>query len=174
VAPNSGDFAREWVQSQHAIFAFLVSLVSDFHTAEELLQETASQMFTQVDSYDSSRPFLPWAFGFARRIVLEHHRRAQRDRLIIDTEVAMRLADAFEDLSAQGDSLHRALSVCREKLTPRSKFVCRLRYEHDLLPQEIARRLGMTSDAVRTALRRIRQELRVCITRHLAAEGQRP
>jgi RNA polymerase sigma-70 factor (ECF subfamily) len=174
VSTNTGSFAREWVQSQHAIFSFLVSLVSDFHTAEELLQETASQMFSQMDSYDSSRPFLPWAFGFARRIVFEHHRRSQRDRLIIDTAVATRLAKAFEDVSPQRDSLHRALSECREKLTARSKFVCRLRYEHDLLPQEIARRLGMTSEAVRTALRRIRQELRGCITRQLAAEGRRP
>jgi DNA-directed RNA polymerase specialized sigma24 family protein len=46
----------------------------------------------------------------------------------------------------------------------------RLRYFEELTSEEIARRIGSKSAAVRVALQRIRDQLRACVERELAAE----
>lgn len=172
VSPSiPADFPREWVRAQQSILAFIGSLVSGFHDAEDLLQETASQAFKQMHRYDPSRPFLPWALGIARNVVHEHWRKTGKDRHVFDQEIVSQLAEAFEDLSGNTDRVYTVLSSCLHKLPPRSKHICRLRYEADLLPQQIAEQLATTSEMVRTLLYRVRRQLRACVEHGLRAEA---
>jgi RNA polymerase sigma-70 factor (ECF subfamily) len=168
---SASNFAREWTRAQQSVLAFIGSLVVDHANAEDLLQETASQAFAQMERYDATRPFLPWVLGVARYVVLEHRRTSARDRHIFDDEIVAQLAEAFEAISNRNDRVYRALAVCRERLSPRSKFVCRLRYEKDLPLLEIAGQLGESVGSVRALLHRARQQLRACIEQALRAEG---
>jgi len=168
---TSVNFAREWAKSQQNILAYIGSLTCDFREAEELLQETAAQAFEHAGRYDGSRPFLPWAIGIARNVVLHHRRHAARHHCVIDPEVMERLEDVFDELSDRRERLRDALNLCREKLPPRSQYVCRMRYESGLHINEIARRVGATAGAVRALLHRIRDQLRQCIDRQIDAEG---
>jgi len=170
----SVNLAREWVKSQQNILAYIGSLTYDFREAEELLQETAAQVFEHADRYDPARPFLPWAFGIARNVVLHHRRQAARHHCVIDVEVMSRLAEVFDELAEYREQLRDALEFCREKLPPRSQHLCRLRYEGNLEVGEIARRTGSTAGAVRILLYRIREQLRRCIGQQLEIEGTAP
>lgn len=171
VTVSSSDFAREWTKAQHGVLAFIGSLAVDFDDAEDLLQETAAQAFAQIERYDPARPFLPWVFGIARYVVMEHYRKRGRDRHVFDQTIIGQIAEAIEDISDRNDSLYKALAHCREKLPSRSKYVCRLRYDGNLPPQEIAARMGTSSGMVRALLHRVRDQLRRCIEQRLQAEG---
>jgi RNA polymerase sigma-70 factor (ECF subfamily) len=172
LAPTTPEeLAREWAKAQDVVFAFIGSLAPAFGEAEELLQETAAQAFAQAERYDRSRPFLPWALGIARYVVLEHRRKLAKDRHVFDAEIVSQLASAFDELSDRADAAYRALSVCREKLSARSKEMIRLRYHDNLLPKDIGARIGISPGTVRVMMNRIRQELRVCIERRLRQEG---
>jgi DNA-directed RNA polymerase specialized sigma24 family protein len=48
----------------------------------------------------------------------------------------------------------------------------RLRYFEELNSEEIARRLGSKSAAVRVTLQRIREQLRACVEQQLRTEGR--
>lgn len=172
---DSSELAREWSRSQNAILSFIGSLVHDFAEAEELLQETAAQVFEHVHRYDSSRPFLPYAFGVARNVVLLHQRKRGHHRVIFDQEAIEILAVAFADLEAEQprEFERKALVNCYKKLPAQSKKLCRLRYEEDLSPGEIARRMGAVPGSIRSSLSRIRDQLKICIEQQLLKRGGR-
>lgn len=168
---TEADLTREWVKSQQNILAYIGSLTCDFREAEELLQETAVLLFQHADRYDAGRPFLPWALGIARNVVLHHRRHIARHYCMVDSEVMEQLAAVFDDLAVRRDRLRESLRYCREKLPSRSQHVCRLRYEGGLNIREIALRLDSTAGAVRIQLHRIRDQLRRCINGRLGVEG---
>jgi len=171
---TSANIAREWAKSQQTLLAYIGSLTYDFREADDLLQETAAQVFEHSDRYDATRPFLPWALGIARNVVLKHRRHAARHQCVIDLEVMQRLADTFDELAPRREQLRHALEHCREKLPYRAGQVCRLRYEGSLNIGEIAKRLGSTAGAIRILLHRTREQLRRCIERQLDSEGVTP
>jgi len=170
---TSVNLAREWTKSQQNLLAYIGSLTYDHREAEELLQETAAQVFEHADRYDPARPFLPWAMGIARNVVMKHRRHAARHHCVTDLAAMERLADIFDDLAPRRERLREALNLCRDQLPPRSQQICRLRYEGDLNMDEIAKRLSSTTGAVRTLLHRIRDQLRRCIEKRIETEGVR-
>jgi RNA polymerase sigma-70 factor (ECF subfamily) len=62
------------------------------------------------------------------------------------------------------------LEVCLERLPARPRQMLRLRYFEEYNSEEIARRLGSKSAAVRVALQRIREQLRACVEQQLRTE----
>ena len=60
---------REWALAQPAVAAFLTSVVRDFRERDDLLQDVAVAVIESFESYDESRPFVPWAIGIARHRV---------------------------------------------------------------------------------------------------------
>ncbi len=168
---TSANLAREWVNAQSSVAAFIQSLVHNFSEAEELLQETAAQIFGHVERFDDSRPFLPFALGVAKNVVLRHRRRSGRLRLVFDPQVIERLEQAFIELAPARELLAEALQSCREKLSDRDQRICRMRYEEALPPAEISQRLGVSPGSVRVLLHRIREQLRTCVEHRMKTEG---
>lgn len=173
VGMSSPHLAREWAKSQQSIAAYLSSLVPNFNEAEEFLQETAAQVFEHADRYDSTRPFLPWALGIARNVVLGHRRQAAQRRRLFDDVIMEELAREFEELAEHRAVLCEALAGCQEHLPERHRQLCRLRYEEGCSPQEIAEKIGGSAGRVRTVLHRIREQLRTCVERKVRLEGVR-
>ncbi len=52
--------ARLWTESQSVVASYVLSLVRDFHCAEDILQQVAVVLVREFEKYDRSRPFLPW------------------------------------------------------------------------------------------------------------------
>ncbi len=127
----------------HDTFVFAYQHLEDFHTGS--LQ--------------------PWLRSIAHNLL--------RDRLKAyarETAKQERYLDhlRLELAQASGDSAeehHRAdqLRVCLGKLRHSQQEILDLRYGHELSSDEIARRTGRSTLAVRTLLMRLRQQLRQCI-----------
>jgi len=155
-----------WTQSQSVVGAYILSLVRDFHVAEDLLQQVAVVLVREFEKYDPARPFLPWALGIAKNTVLKSRRdMARAGSSMLDQEVVDRVQAAFEEQSEGWAAVRQALRSCLEKQSKRMLEVLRWRYAYDLKPQEMAHRMGVTSGAVRVMLHRARAGLRECIDR---------
>lgn len=163
------ELLKLWVAHQPTVSAFLGSLLRNFSETEELLQETAVQVFGTADRYDPTRPFLPWCLGIAQNVVLKHRRRQVRENRIFSKEAIENLVTAFEQTCERQEQLGDALERCRGKLTLRSKELCSLRYENGLSLEEIAITLKTTPGTISNALYRIRDQLRDCIELRLRA-----
>ena len=167
--------ATLWEQSRPAVFAYLTATVYDFHRAEDLLQEVAVAVASQFHSYDRERSFLAWAIGIARNRTLLYFREQARDRKHFSEATLQTLSDAAERIAREAGSGRReALRHCLGKTEGRRRQVLDLRYSGGLSIAEIATQLGMTGNAVKIMLHRVRTMLEECIQRRLAQERSAP
>lgn len=169
--------ARLWTLAQPVVSAFVISVVRDFSARDDILQEVAVAVMESFDRYEPQRPFVAWAIGIAQNQVRLYLRRIQRDRLVFDEDVLLQLAVAFEETSQEQSQSLGFLRGCLDQLEGRARELCELcelRYGRDLKPAAIAESLGMTANTVAKALQRIRDQLRACIGRKVAVEGEVP
>ncbi|HEY2762051.1 MAG TPA: sigma-70 family RNA polymerase sigma factor [Pirellulales bacterium] len=167
---STEQLARLWTQAQPVVASYVLSLVRDFHLAEDILQQVAVILVREFEKYDPARPFLPWSLGIAKNVVLKSRRDMARDSSrLLDSELVDRLQAAFEqDLEVWG-SLRQALHACLQQQKGRLQEALQWRYSQDLKPQSIAEKMGTTAGAVRVMLHRARAVLRECIRRRLSA-----
>ena len=76
----------------------------------------------------------------------------------------------LDDEQSNNDRM-QALKECLERLSHPSKLLLRKRYEVGCDLKKIAKDLNKSAEAVRTALFRIRANLRACIKRRLSEVG---
>jgi RNA polymerase sigma-70 factor (ECF subfamily) len=163
--------AALWERARPAVFAYLTATVYDFHRAEDLLQEVAVAIAGKFHAYDAERPFLAWAIGIARNRALLYFREQARDRHHFSEATLQSLSDAAEKLSQdEGSSMRDALRHCLARIVGRRRRVLDLRYTGDLSIADIASQLGMTGNAVKIVLHRVRATLEECVQRRLSQE----
>jgi RNA polymerase sigma-70 factor (ECF subfamily) len=150
------------------LHAFLSSVVWNIADADEVLQDTNLALWRKVDEYDPSRPFLPWAIGFAQMQVKSWLKRRERVPLVFDDAIIDRLATQAAADSPRLDAIRRALADCVEKLSPEQRELIVIRYEPEARVGEIAENRSVTPKALSETLRRIRAKLLACIDKTLA------
>ena len=156
-----------WMQAQPAIEAYLNGLVRDRAVAEDLLQQVALTCTEKFADYDSARSFTGWAMGIARHKALQYFAKAGSDRHCFSSELLAQLADTTERLAPEAQARRDALALCIDKLPAKSLALVKRRYVQDLKPGKIAESLGLSANAVRLSLHRIRASLRACIEHRL-------
>lgn len=165
------EVARLWTLAQPAVSAYVASLVRDFRDRDDVLQDVAVAVLDSFATFDHARPFVAWATGVARYQVLSYYRRKGRDRLVLGEAALDRVEAAFASLRPEEVRMLDYLDDCVRTLDGRSRRLCELRYRDDLKPAEIARRVGMSANAVAKALQRLREALRDCVARKAALDG---
>jgi RNA polymerase sigma-70 factor (ECF subfamily) len=160
-------FMRLWTDAQPAVVNYLHALVREPAAAKDLVQETALVLFRRFGEYDGKRPFLGWALGVAKFQVLGFHRDEARSFVTFDTELFDKFTEVWAEAAPAASEQSAALEVCLERLPARLRQMVRLRYFEELNSEEIARRLGSKSAAVRVTLQRIREQLRACMEQQM-------
>ncbi|MEJ6582113.1 MAG: sigma factor [Akkermansiaceae bacterium] len=74
-------FVKLLTNNQSALYAFIVSRMGSVDQANDVLQEANLKLCKKADEFDSERPFLAWAFTFARFEVMAWRKKQQRSRL---------------------------------------------------------------------------------------------
>ena len=164
-------FTQLWTETQPAVAAYVRALVRDSQAAHDIVQETAVVLLRKFEQWDSSRPFLPWAMGFAKLQVLAHRRDAGRNRLIFDEQLLDIITKSWPTVAAKVDNEQSALQDCLETLAPKARRIVQLRYYENLKISQVAQCIGSTAAAARISLMRIRQRLQDCVQRRLGAVG---
>lgn len=152
---------------QDRIYGFLVGMVRDRSTANDLFQETflrvIAAMRKQRGSYDRQGRWLAWVMRIARNAALDHMRRRKKWQDVeTDEDDGLSYWDRLEDEGHLADvRLYHAdrqswLEACIDRLPPEQKEVLLLRHETDLTFREIAE---MTNVSINTALGRMRYAL---------------
>lgn len=151
-----------FVRHQLRIKGFILSLLGDFATAEDVLQETFLVVQQKAGEFEPNSNFIAWALQIARFQVMKAQAQHQRAANRLSDEVLEALAAEAPDEPFDESKL-AALPRCLQKLAPQAQRIVSLFYENEHKPQEIARRLNWTPSAVSVALSRARAFLRKCI-----------
>lgn len=160
----------EWTRAQPAVDRFIRGFVRDRIVAEDVLQEVALIVVDRFEKYDDSRPFVAWALGIARNVVLSHLRSTYRDQHVEFSDAVIRVAESIERMEPQAEQMKEALAECIRGLHGRSRKALLLRYSEDLGLNQIAERMGLTSSNIGVLMHRVRARLRDCIERRLESE----
>jgi RNA polymerase sigma-70 factor (ECF subfamily) len=151
---------------QDRVFGYVMGMVRDRATADDLFQETFIRVLRALNdergSYTRQGKFLGWVLRIARNATLDHLRKRKKWRDVEDTEIEGSWWDRLPDQSPGSDDLlHQAeqteiLMACIDRLSPEQREVVLLRHETDLTFREIAE---LTGCSINTALGRMRYAL---------------
>ncbi len=165
-------FAALWTAAQPTIAGFIRMLIPDYQQADEVLQRVAVTLVRKFDQYDQLRPFAAWAVGVAKYEVLYYRRERATDRHLFGDEVVDQIASRYELVVEEIDPIREALRYCLGQLKGRSKEVIELRYRRGMKSNAIADEMTLSAGAVRMLLCRVRETLRRCIERRVAAQDR--
>ena len=166
------ELARLWVEAQPMVLAYIRSCIDSYSDAEDVLQTVAQDVVVKYDQYDKARPFIGWALWLTKSRVIDHYRKAGRDRHRFGDEVLDRMSHAFEELQPEASAQQDALNNCMKKLPDKSMQLLELRYIDNLKPQAMAKQTGTSPGTIRVALTRLRKALGRCIEQWLEREGK--
>ncbi len=157
---------------QDRLFAYILTLVPRRDVARDILQETNLVLWRRRGEFTLGTSFMAWASKVAFFQVLAYRRDKGRDRhLFLSEELMTQLASEVQEEQDVLDDGRRALQGCLGKLAEKQRWLIAQRYRSENSIKVIAEMTGQSAGAVATAVYRIRNVLRDCVTRTLAAEG---
>ena len=160
---------------QHRVYRYLLRIVREPGTAEDLFQQTWLRVMERIRSYDPQRNFESWLFVLARNLAIDHLRRYRPESLDEplpsgDPRVELIVgagAGALEQLLARERAGWLAEAVVELPLVFRE--VLTLRFEEEMKLEEIAAVLGVPLGTVKTRLHRALKHLRQALEVKLEA-----
>ena len=158
-------------QHQESIFRYIYCLVPVEADARDIQQETSLALYRKWEQFDTSRPFLPWAFRFAYLQVQKHREKTARTPLLFSTDVLDLLASEREHVADHLDRRLRWLDVCLQKLPTPDKELVISRYARRESAETLMDRLHLSRRTLFRRLELLRQRLHDCVTRQLESEG---
>ena len=165
---DQNEFLRLLLQSEREILRYVMAIVPRIADAQEIVQETAVALWKQVDQYDASRPFVPWACRFAANKAKEHLRKHGRWNAFLDDGVASMLLARRGEIAPQLDRRVEPLHQCLDELPAENRTLIDRYYFQQSPVEDISTGLGRTNEAVYKALQRVRAALMDCVNGKLA------
>jgi len=155
------------------LYNYILSLVSSFHDADDIAQETKTRLWQQFDQYDESKDFGSWACTIAYYEVLHFRDRTESQRKHFSPQFVEAVADELQTTPQQANDYEDALVHCVRKLDAAGQEMLRLIYVAGLPMEQVAQKTARTLSAAYQAAWRLRKALRECIERRLRQEGNR-
>lgn len=173
---RSGDaevIARLVERYQHRLYRYLLRLVSNPSTAEDLFQQTWLRVMERIQYYDPKRSFEGWLFAVAHNLAIDHLRRRQPESLdepLPSGETPLDLTQskspgALELFLSKERAGHVAEAV--SELPFAFREVITLRFEEGMKLEEIAAVLALPMGTVKTRLHRALKALRLIMGQKL-------
>lgn len=151
---------------QHRLYRYLLRIVRQPETAEDLFQQTWLRVMERIRSYDSQRSFEGWMFALAHNLAIDHLRRYRPESLdepLPSGDARSELIEgsgpgALEQLLSREQTGWLADSVADLPLVFRE--VLTLRFEEEMKLEEMAAVLTLPLGTVKTRLHRALKHLR--------------
>jgi len=148
--------------------AYARSLLGNYAAAEDAVQEAMLVVLKKFDQFQEGTSILAWCRSIVRIEVLRAKQRQQRERSLAERLLDDAIDAAFDEFQmarrrGDAEAWREALERCFERVPERGQTVLRARFVDELSYQQIGERLGMTIEAVRKALFRLKKQVRSCV-----------
>ncbi|HMB23446.1 MAG: RNA polymerase sigma factor [Chloroflexota bacterium] len=155
-----GDYQR--------IFRYIMSMVRDTATAEDLTQETFLRAYHHRDSLREAAAQTAWLYRIATHICLDHLRQSARRRPM-ESETDLTEVDIAEpdtpslQKTMEQDEMSGCIQRYLNRLSDSYRSVILLHDMHELTALEIAELLGESLATVKIRLHRARHKLKTIL-----------
>ncbi len=142
---------------QHKLYAFVLHIVRDHHTAQDTVQESFISLYKSIDRVDTKRKFSSYVFSIARNHAISLVR-SRKFHMPLEEAASYEATESLEaHIEATDDKrrIHEALETIDKKY----KKIISLYYFEDLSYEEMSKRMRMPLNTIRTHLRRAKKAL---------------
>lgn len=146
---------------QAGVWRFLRALGADTSLADDLTQEVFLSVLRKPFELRNDVSTLAYLRTVARNLLFKARRKSGREVGMDDLE--MMEAEYVELVKDDGSELQAALLECLKQLEDKAREALDLQYSENLQRQQIAAKLEMTDDGVKTLLRRTKARLKKCV-----------
>lgn len=157
-------FAQLYETYFDRIYRYILLKIGRKGEAEDLAQQVFLNAFQSLASYKwRGLPFSSWLFRIAHNLVVDHLRKASRERSFpLEEWRTMEVKDDPASLAEQKLSIEQLLAAS-QALSPAQQEVLRLRFAAELSIAEVAKIMGKSEGAIKalqhSALVKLRQAL---------------
>lgn len=168
-ANNDQDaFALVVEHCHHLIRATMLRETADPDLADELAQEALARAWMKREQYRPGTSPRAWMMSIARSQLMEHHRRADRDRRHLRELVRQELLrHAPRDDGRENQGRLVALKACLEEIAPEHRQLLDLVHHQGMTSEDAAEILGIKAPACRQRLSRLQRALKTCAEKRL-------
>jgi RNA polymerase sigma-70 factor (ECF subfamily) len=164
-------FLRLFTAHEEAVRAFVRRLVPTRADADDVMQDVSVVLWEKFESFREGADFRAWAFGVARFEVLGWLRDKGRDRLVLNEEVVLKIAEESARDEPKLERQREALELCMAKMPAEQRELLMQAYQPEVRIQEVALDSGRSVPGFYQWLHRMRRMLLDCIRRALAQEA---
>lgn len=164
---NEGAFTTLVKKYQKSVHALVWRKVGDFHTAEELTQDTFLKAYQKLATLKNPNQFAGWLYVIADRICIDWHRKQKPPIESLETTSGEEIEESsyrhYEDEQREAASVehrHRRIRSLLEKLPESERTVVTLHYLGEMTYKAISEFLGVSPNTVKSRLQRARNRLR--------------
>lgn len=169
---DSSEFVCLLTENQNAIYAYILTLISDRSRARDLLQETNLTLWKKAADFEEGTNFLAWGRKVAYFHVLAFRRKMARDRLVFDDDVLDYLAERQDERDDEVSLKAEALRICLQKLPRAQRELVQARYRPGGSVKVMAEEMNRSVGSISQTLYRIRHALMTCIEKTVAQNKQ--
>jgi len=166
-------FEQQVVENHRLFYAIAYQVLGDAHEAEDAVQASVCKAWSSLGELSDPKAVVGWVAKITRHTAIDL-RRKRRERVADDAELASLDSGALDvPLAEQADerAVMRALIA---QLPDNQAIVVTMRFYEGLDGPAIAKKLGMTDNAVRVRLHRgldrLGQLLRARLTKKAGAQ----
>lgn len=147
-------------------------LLGSSDEAEDASNEVFARLPVAVKTYDTTLPFSRWLASVASHYCIDLLRRRRSERRVLEPadpeapEPAAPVTSPLEDLLAQEE--RTAVRAAIARLPERYSVPLVMRYYTELSYEEIAERLGVSHENVKTLIFRAKEKLRKSLAKNAA------
>jgi RNA polymerase sigma-70 factor (ECF subfamily) len=168
---RTAQFVRLLKMHERRLSGYVLSLVSNWADADEIIQDTSVRLWEQFEKFDPATDFGSWACAIAHYQILTYRRRQGRERARFSDEFAGAVADELAAEAPQISPRHHALAACLEKVTPAARAMVRAFYSGEATVADLAAKDGRSESSIYKWIATTRHFLHDCVERELREEG---
>lgn len=163
-------FFSHFMSCQKQLYGYILMLVPDSHSADDIIQETATILWEKFDEFEEGTNFVGWAITVARFRILQYRRQKRKTMKQFNDEIWAKVeAIASTSQRERKQSRTSAVEHCVEKLNVKDKKLIEMRYTRDISTKKVAELTGRSRTGLYRSLARIHSLLHDCIRNTLAA-----
>lgn len=159
LAGDKRAYAAVLQETAQQLRPYLRKRLNNASDAEDVLQEILVSIHKARHTYDSQRPYMPWAFAITRFRLTDFLRRHYTDKLRHAGELSEAETVLAFDVTKEGIS-YESIKVEIEQLPRKQAMILQMIHEEGYTAREVAEKIGMKESAVKVAAHRAYKVLR--------------
>lgn len=164
-------FIKLYLANERRIYGFVRALVPNWPDVDDIIQETASVMWSKFYQFQKGTNFSAWALKIAHLQVLNYCKVRKKDRLCFSESTLENIAHKSANEFQNTDERLSILRKCLQKLQAGELSLIQMRYEPGGSTKTVSQQTGKNLHALYRHFNKIHAKLLMCIRRTMA-EGE--